>query len=194
MTDTSNKLARVQNLVTDIASIKRNHYIPGTDNRENVVEHSLSVAVFSWRLYEEVKPPLDLSLVLKYAIAHDFLERGLKTDTNTYATKEEKAAKTEYEAGVLKKLSAEFDDFIDMTETVRQYDTLEDEESHFVWSADKLQALIMGSIDDWRCYYEFGVSYEQFCNKNQELLAKCSPYLKDIFQTVITESEATYKK
>lgn len=184
-------LDAIQRLVVDIQKVERNHSIPDTDRRENVAEHSFSVAILCWRIFEAVKPPLDVSKILKYALIHDFTERGLKTDVNTYAQANERSAKKERELIELKKISSEFKDFDDFILMLNGYEDL-DEEALFVWSVDKMQAIILGEIDGWRPYMSYGVTYEQFCGKIEELITKSSPYLKEIFKEVFESARETY--
>ena len=187
-----NDLNKVEHLVLDILSVERNHSIPGTERHENVVEHSFSVAILCWKIYEVTQPPLDMGKIIKYALSHDFLERGYKTDTNTYASADEKKLKKLREATELKKISQEFKNFDDLISTLSNYEKMADAEALFVWSVDKMQSIILGGIDHWRPYEAYGVTYEQFHAKGEEFLSKCSPYLKDIFMEVHTRSCETY--
>lgn len=184
-------LDTIQRLVVDIQKVERNHSIPGTDRRENVAEHSFSVAILCWRIFEAVNPPLDISKILKYALIHDFTERGLKTDVNTYAQANERSIKKERELIELKKISSEFRDFDDFIFMLNGYEGL-DEEALFVWSVDKMQAIILGKIDCWRPYMSYGVTYKQFCTKIEEVIAKCSPCMKEIFKEVFESAQETY--
>lgn len=185
-------LTEIQQLVADLVKIERNHSHLQSDRHENVAEHSYTVAMFCWRLFEIVKPPLDLSKILKYALVHDLLERGLKKDINTFATKEERETKMEQEENELKKLSIEFADFDDLISTVKNYEQRKDPESLFVWTADKMQAKILGEMDGWRPYASYGVTWKQYCDKSEEFLEKCSPYLRDIFTEVYEHTKTTY--
>lgn len=185
-------LNKIQNLVLDVLTVERNHSIPGTSRHENVVEHSFSVAMLCWRIFEVVKPPLDIVKIFKYAFSHDFLERGYKTDTNTYAGPEEKKIKKLREAQELEKISQEFRSFDDLISTLNNYENLADEEALFVWSVDKMQGIILGGVDYWRPYESYNVSYEQFRTKGEEFISKCSPYLKEVFMEVHTKSCETY--
>lgn len=185
-------LNKIQHLVLDVLNVERNHSIPGTKRHENVVEHSFSVATLCWRIFEIVQPPLDLGKIFKYALSHDFLERGYKTDTNTYAGAEEKKIKKLREASELKKISQEFEDFTDLISTLNNYEGMVDEEALFVWSVDKMQGIVLGGIDHWKPYEAYGVTYEQFRAKGEEFLSKCSPYLKEIFRELHTKSCETY--
>lgn len=185
-------LEKIEKLVLDIIKVERNHLIPGTEFHENVAEHSFSVAMLCWKLFDVVHPPLDIVKVFKYALAHDFLERGQKRDVNTYAPEEERNSKKTYEAEEIRKIGNEFNDFDNMVLTIKDYEKNYDEESLFVWSADKMQAIILGKIDNWRPYSVYGISYEEFCKKGEEFLFKCSPYLKDIFALVLERGRQTY--
>ncbi len=186
------ELKQIQQLVIDIIKVERNHFIPKTKRHENVVEHSFSLAILCWKIFEMVKPPLNITKILKYALAHDFIERGQSQDVNTYAKENERQTKKERENEELTKLSFEFEDFADLTTTLKNYETQIDEESLFVWTVDKMQEIVLGQIDDWRPYADYGVKYKQFCDKCEEFLVKSSPYLKNIFVEVFEESKKTY--
>ena len=66
------------------------------------------------------------------------------------------------------------------------------DEALFVWSVDKMQGIILGGIDNWRPYASYGVTFEQFCSKDEEFIDKCSPFVKDIFKQVYEEACKTY--
>lgn len=191
MKSEASSLDNVQQLVLDIMKVERNHTIPGTERHENVVEHSFSVAMLCWKVYEITKPPLNLEIILKYALVHDFSERGLKRDVNTYAGKEERTLKKEREDLELKKISSEFKDFEDFVSIINSYENL-NAEALFVWSVDKMQGIILGGLDKWRPYVSYNVSYKQFCEKDEEFLEKCSPYAKDVFRKVYEEACKMY--
>lgn len=191
MKSQTEKLDNLQQLVLEVMKVERNHSIPTTNRHENVVEHSFSVAMLCWKVFEILKPPLNLEKVLKYALVHDFSERGLKSDTNTYAGKEERKIKKEREALELEKIGNEFSDFEDFVKTLHNYEKLDDE-ALFVWSIDKMQGIILGGLDDWRPYEAYGVTFEQFCKKDEEFIEKCSPYVKEIFKEVYEEACKTY--
>lgn len=185
-------LEHIQELVLDIIRVERNHSIPNTNRHENVVEHSFSVALLCWKIYDLVKPPLNLEKIFKYSLVHDFLERGQNRDVNTYAPKDERAAKKERETDELKKLLSEFSDFGDFPRILVDYEARLDEESLFVWSVDKMQQIILGQMDKWRPYVGYGVTYDQFLEKNEEFLRKCSPYVKEIYRKAFEDSCTTY--
>ncbi|MFH1246434.1 MAG: HD domain-containing protein, partial [Candidatus Liptonbacteria bacterium] len=182
----------VQKLILDIVEVKRNHRIPGTERRENVVEHSFSVAMLCWKIFDVVKPPLDLATILKYALIHDFSERGQGYDVNSYASETDRNSKKNRETEELKKINNEFRGFEDFTRTLIGYESHSDQEALFVWSVDKMQHIILGKIDNWRPYAICGIKYNQFCEKNEEYIERCSPHVKDIFRRAFERVRKTY--
>ena len=186
------KWAKIQRLTIDIAHVQRHHYILGTDRHENVAEHSFSVAVLCLYIFDIVKPPLDLNKILKYALLHDFTERGLKVDFSAFDNKKNRKKKVVVESEEMEKINKEFADFTTLLQTLKSYDEREDEESLFVWSIDKMQPIILGYMDDWRPYSEDNISFASFCEKYDMVYEKCSPYVKDIFKEVYEKSKKTY--
>lgn len=181
----------LQRLLIDLSLIDRNHYLAKTDRRENDVEHSLSVATLCWYIHDAYKVPLDLTKILQYAVAHDFVER-YAGDVNTFASENERAQKIKDEQASLDRLSSELQSFPGLVNTMKGYEARGDEESLFVWTVDKMQALIMGGLDDWRPYAELNISYDEFVAKYDELLAGSSQYCRDLFNQVIADSKVTY--
>jgi 5'-deoxynucleotidase YfbR-like HD superfamily hydrolase len=186
------QMGKIQHLVLDLIKVQRNHQIPGDERYENVVEHSFSMAMLCWKLFEMITPPLSLEKILEYALIHDSLEKGLRFDVNAYAGKDERAQKKEREAKEFLKLKEEYGDFVGFIKALDAYERLKDEEAVFVWSVDKMQAIILGGIDDWRPYASYGITYDQFCKKGEYILNKGSSYLKNIIQEVLEESKKTY--
>lgn len=186
------ELEKAQKVVVDMAKVKRNHFLLESDKRENVIEHSFSIVMLCWRIFEIARPPLEIEKIFKYSLVHDFLERGIEKDTNTYAQKEEREKKKQREQEELKKLSQEFETFPDLITTIQRYEQRADEEAVFVWSVDKMQAIVLGELDEWRPYREYGVTYEEFCNKIEGFLSESSVYTKEIFKEVFSKARETY--
>jgi 5'-deoxynucleotidase YfbR-like HD superfamily hydrolase len=187
------QLTKLQKLILDIVSVERHHYIPDLNKHENVVEHSFTLAMLCWRLFELVKPELDLNKIFKYALVHDFPERGNKKDVNTYASQKERDSKHIREKAELEKISAELSDFEDFVKVLNEYEIM-NAEARFVWTVDKMTQLILGQIDNWRPYREYGISFDAFCTKNEEFLEKASPYLKEIFRELFENCKKTYHR
>jgi len=181
----------IQQLNIDLSLINRNHYLAGTNRRENDIEHSMTVAILCWYIHDKHHLDLDIAKILKYALAHDFVER-YAGDVNTFASTSERNDKVLREKESLDRLSGEFSEFGDLITSMSEYELKNDEESLFVWTVDKMQQLIMGDMDNWRPYAEINISYDQFTTKYAELVAKSSPHCCDIFSGVVEYSKSTY--
>ena len=181
----------IQKLIIDLSLIDRHHYLASTERRENDTEHTMSVAVLCWYFHEKVGSPLDIAKILQYAIAHDLVE-VYAGDVNTFASEADRVEKEKNERAALARLSDEFSGFRTLTKAMQSYETKVDEESLFVWTVDKMQPLIMGDMDRWRPYQELAISYARFTEKYAELLAKASPYCREIFSELIEYSKTTY--
>lgn len=188
----ASELEKLQNLIIEITYVERNHRIPGSERRENVVEHSFSVAMLCWRVFDIVKPPLDLSRILRYALVHDFPERGQREDINTYAPSQERMTKKEREEKETSMISEDMKDFSDLNDILRTSGEQGNEEVLFVWCVDKLQAKVLGHIDNWRPYRLYGVTYEQYCAKDKEILDKCPDYLRELFSNLFLYFQGEY--
>ena len=178
-------------MIIDLSLIDRKHYLAKTRRRENDIEHSMTVAVLCWYIHDKYNINLDISKILKYAITHDFVER-YAGDVNTFASDIERKEKVQLEKKSLYKLSDEYQDFTSMVVSMQEYEQKENEEALFVWTVDKMQALIMGDMDAWRPYSELEISYEEFTAKYDEQLSKSSRYCKEIFEEFINYCKSTY--
>ena len=190
-TTVTTNLQSLQEIVNDLSLLKRKHYIAGTNDHEDVAAHSLSVALMAWYLFHLVEPDLDITKIQQYAIVHDFVEIHAG-DTNTFATKDERNEKEIRELEAATKITNDFSYFADMTTTLNAYQAMNDPEARFVWTADKIQALIHGSQDKWRAYYEKPITNDEFTAKMNELYAKSSPELQTVFADVINWCKTTY--
>lgn len=151
---------KLQKLVNDLAKVRRNHYIPSTDEHESNIHHSYSVAMLAWMIHDELNLDLDMAKVLKYALIHDMVE-VYAGDTNAYADEELKKEKKIRERQAYQRLAKEFRSiFPDFISAIESYEAHSDKEGEFVWTIDKIQALVQGNIDDMRPFYELGLTRE----------------------------------
>ncbi|MCH8518823.1 HD domain-containing protein [Candidatus Gracilibacteria bacterium] len=192
MKDNIKQIEQIQRLVLDIQKIKRNHMIPETELCENVIEHSFSIAMLCWRVYSLVNSKLNLEKIFQYALIHDFLERGLEKDVNAYATKELRDKKSIREQCVFEQLKIEFENFPQMLQTINEYENIENDEVKFVYIIDKIQAIILGKIDNWRPYINAKISYEQFSKKIDSYTTKCPDELQEIYKSIIIHGKETF--
>ena len=178
-------------MTIDLSLIERNHHLAKTNQKENDIEHSLTVALLCWYIHDRHHLKLEISKILKYAITHDFVER-YAGDVNTFASQKEREQKVVNEQASLERLSIEYKDFPDMVSSMQNYESKQDEESNFVWTVDKMQGMIMGDMDGWRPYASINVTYDQFVDKHGEHLKKSSKYCKEIFESLLEYCKTTY--
>lgn len=171
---------RLQEDINEFTALQRNHYLPRTDIKEDDTSHSYSVTLLSWQLQEQFAPHLNLEKILRYSLIHDFVEI-YAGDVNTFAGTEARAAKKIAEQQALELLRKRYYDQPDFLDAIVNYEQMRDDESRFVWSCDKIQALVQGKLDGWRCYYEYGVTNEMFAAKLDEQYEKISLSLRPVF-------------
>lgn len=181
----------LQKLVSDFSKVERNHHILSSEKAENDIEHSFAVALLCWYIIDTQKLALDLSKVLRYALVHDFTE-VYAGDVNTFASKKDRELKNKLETGAIKKLSKELSDFPDFIRALQDYDLKKDEESLFVWTVDKMQALILADLDGWRPYKKINISYDSFIKKHHEQLSMCSSHCREVFEVLLEYCKTTY--
>lgn len=184
-------LFSLQEMIIKFSLINRNHYLAGTKKKENDTEHSFSVALLCWFIHNRYNIDLDIGKILQYALAHDLVE-VYAGDVNTFASESDRQKKMENEKVALTRVAKEFGDFSDMVEVMQKYEEKADEESIFVWTVDKMQALIMGDLDDWRPYKELSIDYDWFVEKHTQQLTNCSSYAKDIYSDLLKYCKSTY--
>lgn len=140
------RLAELQQLIADFAKVKRKIPLADANDAENDVEHSYSLAMTCWYLHDKIAPELDISKVLKYALAHDIVEVHAG---DTYPW-DEAAVATKYrrEMDALSQIEADWPDFDEMSAAARAYADKIDEEAKFAYAIDKLLPAIMIELAD----------------------------------------------
>lgn len=136
------RLAELQQLIADFAKVTRDN-IPLADNKrpENDVEHSFGLALTCWFLQPKIAPELDLSKVLRYALAHDIIE--IHSGDTYIFDKKLVASKGQRERDALVKISNDWQDFKELSQFASDYMNKIDEEAKFVKAVDKMLPVIM---------------------------------------------------
>jgi len=140
----SNRLLDLNELLVQFLEIDRKiHMRDGKleDRAENDTEHSFNLAMMGWYLCGAF-PHLDKNKVIRYALAHDLVEIHAGDVMAVGRTKQQEEKKIAREQAALEKLTAEWPDFADMTDTITAYEAQIDPESVFVKALDKLAPLI----------------------------------------------------
>lgn len=140
------RLAELQQLIADFAKVKRAVPLADASDTENDVEHSYGLAMTCWYLHDKIAPALDLSKILRYALAHDIVEIHAG---DTYPWDEAAVAtKYEREKAAMRQIEKDWDDFPMIVEFAEGYADKIDEEALFVYAVDKILPILMIELAD----------------------------------------------
>ncbi|HEY1085561.1 MAG TPA: HD domain-containing protein [Candidatus Saccharimonadales bacterium] len=141
-----NRLAELQQLIADFAKVKRVVPLADAHDEENDVEHSYGLAMTCWYLHDKIAPELDLSKILRYALAHDIVEIHAG-DTYPF-DKEAVATKYEREKAAMRQIEKDWHDFPMIIDFAEGYADKVDEEAKFTYAVDKMLPVIMIELAD----------------------------------------------
>lgn len=169
-------------LLLEFQRVERVVTFPGSDRRENDVEHSYMLTMLVWYLTDRDKLPLRKDAMLRYALVHDFVE-VYAGDTYIYDAASV-ATKHEREAAAAARLKAAYPEFADFHDAIAAYEKQEDAESRFVRAIDKLIPMLIvysGGGELWR---KKGISLEMLVNAKQATIDR-SPEAKPYFDALV---------
>lgn len=187
----TDRLRQLQRHTNEFTALKRSHYLPETEIKEDDTSHSYSLALMAWQMNEMLDAGFDDGLILKYALPHDFVEL-YAGDVNAFAAPEARQQKKLDEQRAFERLSREYAHTPHFLAAIEGYQTHADETAWFVWGCDKIQALIQGNLDSWRCYYELHITDEQFRAKLAELRVDMPAVLLEFYDAFCQECIASY--
>jgi len=175
-------ITKLIDLLIDFQAVERNIQIPKLNRPENDTEHSYNLAMAAWLIVSKDDLPLDLNLVIKYALVHDLVEvyagDAFPLDDKQVSEKPNK------EHLALLKLKRD-DLTVDLAELIEQYEQMNDEESKFIYGLDKLMpafTLIHGNIPLWKKYNITQVGWEQKFRSKVEGSQYLKPYLDQFLE------------
>lgn len=142
------RLIELQQLLLQFSQVERRNHRKHQDAMiyENDTEHSYNLAMTAWFLAGWF-PELDKDKIIRYALVHDMVEVHAG-DTFIYGKPEELASKAKRETDALKKLSKDWADFEELTQTIEIYEECVDDEAKFVYALDKLMPIMQIYIHD----------------------------------------------
>jgi len=168
--------------MNDLGAVKRALYIPGTDRSENDAEHSFQVAFMALALIKVKNLPLDLELVLSYALVHDICE-AITGDVDVFDVvgREMKVTREQEALKLLRQSHPELHLIWDLVEA---YEHRRDPESQFVSSVDKLLPILNAWHDGGRPWREKGATLDRLL----ELKRNSFPdqHIQEIFSQLVT--------
>lgn len=182
-------------LMNSFSTVERVCYKPGTEKRENDVEHSYSLAMLAWYIAENSESKLDVGLVLKYALAHDLVE-VYAGDTNLFSkNQEDHETKKEREEDARIRIEKEFPFFSDVHTTIIQYEKREDKESRFVYVLDKIYPVLLNYLGNGKTWKELEITLEMLLAKKKdklELYPELLPYWEELEELLVEKKNTLF--
>jgi 5'-deoxynucleotidase YfbR-like HD superfamily hydrolase len=190
------RLIELQKLLVLFSQVeRRNHRKRGGDFiAENDTEHSYNLAMTAWYLAQWFQE-LDRDLVIRYALVHDIVEVHAG-DTFTFGTHAELASKEQREEEALLKLEEDWNDFSDMTETIRAYEKRLDPESRFIYALDKIMPIMMVYIHDGYSWNIDKVSAQMLYDAKVakvKLSPEIIPYFEELHELLLSRPDLINK-
>lgn len=171
--------------------VEREMYYPESQSKETDLEHSYQLALVAWFIVSTRKFPLDLSLIIKYALVHD-LAKAYAGDVMFYRTEKESKEKEKREREAREKIKKQFPDFRDMHHLIDQYEKRATKESQFVYALDKLLPVINIYLDGGRIWKEHNITFDML-SENKKDKIKISPEIKKYFDEFLETLEKNQK-
>lgn len=171
-------------LTNKFRAVRRIISIKNEGRKENDAEHSYQLAMVSWYILSGGNYSLNKDLVLKYALAHDFVEvyagdvwfyRSISEDSDKKKREKESAAR-------LKKELPEFDDF---HKCIEDYENQLDTESRFVYALDKILPIVNIYLDGGDNWKEHRVTIDALIENKTPKIA-ISPEIKPYYNELVT--------
>jgi putative hydrolase of HD superfamily len=160
--------------------IERRVLVKDVERWENDVEHCYQLAMLAWYIVDAFKLDLDVSLVMKYGMIHDFVE-VYAGDTYIYdpdPTMHE--SKQQREADAAKQLREEFAEFVEFNDLIDQYERKEDKESKFIYALDKIIPVMNIYLDNGRTWNKENVTLQMLYDHKIDKVSQ-SPEVKQYF-------------
>lgn len=177
------KILNLIKLTNKLRLVKRGTKTNDSGRYENDLEHSYQLAMLVWYINDFQKINLDEHKLLKYSLVHDLIE-VYAGDYNTYIQKISDKKKELLEQKSFEVIKKEFGGFPSLLENIEKYEKLEDEESKFVYSVDKIMSALNSLVNKNGSYKKAGVTKEMFFERNLKKVSK-SKYGKEIFTELI---------
>lgn len=88
--------------------------------------------------------------------------------------------------------------WLDLAPLIQHYEDKDDEESLFVWSVDKIQALVQSKLDNYHAYYSQGVTSDEARRVQGNNIArahpKVAPFYREVFEQFMNDYDDTAVK
>jgi putative hydrolase of HD superfamily len=180
-------------LLNKFRQVQRGVLVNHEDRWENDIEHVCMLALMADYIISLEKLSLDRNKVIKYALAHDFVEI-YAGDTWAYSKdKSHVDSKKDRERLSLERLKKEFPEHIEFFSYCEGYDQKIDDEAKFVYALDKLQPTIHIFLEDGKTWKNKGVSLEQVVAYKGEKM-KAVPVIQKYWEELLQIMERNKEK
>ena len=174
-------LLELIDFLTDFQKVERQIYIPKLGRNENDTEHSYNLTMAAWLIVDQDELPLDTDLVIKYALVHDLVE--VYAGDASALDAEQMRTKAAKEHAALQRLKAQ-KLTAGIAKVIEQYESLDDEESRFVYSLDKLMATFTLIYNQSPIWQEYGITQRLWQERFQSKIQK-SPHLQPYLEALL---------
>ena len=174
-------LLELIDFLTNFQKIDRQIYIPALERNENDTEHSYNLTMAVLLIATKEEFPLDANLAIKYALVHDLVE--VYAGDTSALDDEQIRTKAAREHVALQRLKSN-ELTAGIAGMIEEYESLDNEESRFVYGLDKLMAaytIVHGQISIWQ---EHGITRTIWQERFQAKV-QTSPYLQPYLEALL---------
>ncbi|HEY1037632.1 MAG TPA: HD domain-containing protein [Candidatus Paceibacterota bacterium] len=188
MNPSLDQLLKFTNLLHQYRTIERSLLVHKSDQNENDVEHSFTLAMLAWHIHSTYKLDLDLSKLFSYALAHDLVEI-YAGDTFFYQTDADVLnSKHNKEQEAARRLRSEFPEFPELHDAIDRYEAREDDESKFIYALDKIEPVLSIYLDGGRTWKKNNVTLEMLTSMKMPKVA-VDKTIEAIFKELVSRIE-----
>lgn len=172
-------------------SVERTAHVPDLSRKENDVEHSYLLTMFSWYLVDTLGLKLDKKKVLEYGLIHDLVE-VYAGDTYIFDSEALKS-KHEREEKARLRIAKEFPEFKDLNSSIKGYEGQKDPEAVFVRTVDKFIPVIINFVQEGHTWKVMNVGHvDLFAHKREKMGEQKE--VRELLEQIIREIEKDWKK
>ncbi len=179
------------NFTNEFREVIRVARVPHGKRCENDVEHSYQLAMMAWFLIEQDKLGLNKELCFLYALSHDLVEIYAG---DTYAfDKKSHNSKEDREKEALGKIIQRFPNFEGLTDVIKNYEKMKDEESKFIYALDKIIPTLQIYQEDGKSWQEHNVSFKDLLDYKSKKIS-IAPDVDKYWQELLKELSSNKQK
>jgi len=180
------ELLKFVEMTQEFKAVRRKVVLAKEGREENDAEHSYQLALVAWYIISTQNLKLDLSLVFKYALAHDLVEvyAGDTPSAVLRGYEDERKTKQRREKNALNRLREEFPEFYDLFGLIEGYESHANDESRFVYALDKILPIMNIYLDQGYSWKKHKVALKDIIEYKKDKIA-LSPDVQKYFEQIM---------